>query len=254
MKIALFSDIHANLPALQAVLADIDSRNPDLIYCLGDLVGYAPYPNEVVNEIRKRKIPTIAGNYDEGIGLGSDECGCAYKAPEEKSNGAMSIAYTNNLVTPEERAYLKNLPRHFALDFEFNGEKFRFLMVHGSPRKINEYLFEDRDEKSLVRIMAFGNADIMAFGHTHKPYHRLLKNENGTYRHAINIGSVGKPKDGDNRACYVILDINPETSMTKADSLKVEFIRVAYDFENIAKAIEDSPLPNDFADMLRKAY
>ena len=254
MKIALFSDIHANLPALQAVLADIDSRNPDLIYCLGDLVGYAPYPNEVVNEIRKRKIPTIAGNYDEGIGLASDECGCAYKAPEEKSNGAISITYTNNLVNLEERAYLKGLPRHFVLDFEFNKEKFKFLMVHGSPRKINEYLFEDREEKSLMRIMEGSNADIMAFGHTHKPYHRVLKNENGTYRHAINIGSVGKPKDGDNRSCYVILDINSETSMANPDSLKVEFIRVAYDFESIAKAIEDSPLPNDFAEMLRKAF
>lgn len=255
MKIALFSDIHANLPALQAILADIDNRNPDLIYCLGDLVGYAPYPNEVINEIRKRKIPTIAGNYDEGIGLASDECGCAYKAPEEKTNGAISIAYTNNLVLPEERAYLKNLPRHFALDFEHNGEKFKFLMVHGSPRKINEYLFEDRDEKSLMRIMEFGHADIMAFGHTHKPYHRILQNtEGGTFRHAINIGSVGKPKDGDNRACYVILDIDPDTSMKKPESVKVEFIRVAYDYENIAQAIEASPLPNDYADMLRKAY
>ena len=255
MKIALFSDIHANFPALQAVLADIDSRNPDLIYCLGDLVGYAPYPNEVVNEIRKRKIPTIAGNYDEGIGLTSDNCGCAYKAEEEKSNGAISIAYTNQLIRPEERQYLKHLPRHFVLDFEHNGEKFKFLMVHGSPRKINEYLFEDRDEKSLMRIMEFGHADIMAFGHTHKPYHRILQNtEGGTFRHAINIGSVGKPKDGDNRACYVMLDIDPDTSMKNPESVKVEFIRVAYGYENIAQAIEASPLPNDYADMLRKAY
>jgi predicted phosphodiesterase len=265
MKIALFSDIHANFPALQAVLADIDSRDPDLIYCLGDLVGYAPYPNEVINEIRKRKIPTIAGNYDEGIGLTSDNCGCAYKAEEEKSNGAISIAFTNQIIKPEERAYLKNLPRHFALDFEHNGEKFKFLMVHGSPRKINEYLFEDRDEESLMRIMEHGHADIMAFGHTHKPYHRILQNtvekrnpdtigKRETFRHAINIGSVGKPKDGDNRACYVILDINSDTSMTNPDSIKVEFVRVAYDFETIAQAIEKTILPNEYADMLRKAY
>lgn len=85
MKIALFSDIHANLPALETVLEDIDSRQPDAIYCLGDLVGYAPWPNEVINEVRKRRIPTIAGNYDEGIGLHSDECGCAYKTDKEKS-------------------------------------------------------------------------------------------------------------------------------------------------------------------------
>lgn len=254
MKIALFSDIHANLPALQAVLADIDSRNPDLIYCLGDLVGYAPYPNEVINEIRKRKIPTIAGNYDEGIGLTSDNCGCAYKEQDEKDYGAISIAFTNQIVKPDERAFLKNLPRHFAIDFEHNGEKFKFLMVHGSPRKINEYLFEDREEKSLLQIMESGKADIMAFGHTHKPYHRILANENGTHRHAINIGSVGKPKDGDNRACYVILEISPETSMKSPESLRVEFVRVAYDFESIAQAVEASPLPDVYADMLRKAY
>ena len=255
MKIALFSDIHANLPALLAVLEDIDNKNPDLIYCLGDLVGYAPYSNEVIQEIRKRKIPTIAGNYDEGIGLASDNCGCAYKEAEEKSNGAISIDYTNQIVKPDERAFLKNLPRHFAIDFEFNHEKFKFLMVHGSPRKINEYLFEDREEKSLFRIMEQANANIMAFGHTHKPYHRILANEDRkTHRHAINIGSVGKPKDGDNRACYVILEITPETSMSKPDSINVEFVRVPYDFESIAQAVEASPLPNVYADMLRNAY
>lgn len=255
MKIALFSDIHANLPALQAVLADIDQRNPDLIYCLGDLVGYAPYPNEVIAAIQQRKIPTIAGNYDEGIGLASDHCGCAYKEPIDKSHGAISIAYTNSIIQPAARAFLKELPRHFALDFEFQGEKFRLLLVHGSPRKINEYLFEDRDEKSLLRIMEQAQADIMAFGHTHKPYHRILINEEGnTFRHAINIGSVGKPKDGDVRACYVILEITPETSMSESTSLSVEFVRVPYDVESIASAVEASPLPNEYADMLRKAY
>jgi putative phosphoesterase len=254
MKIALFSDIHANYPALQAVLADIEKRNPDLIYCLGDLVGYAPFPNEVINEIRKRKIPTIAGNYDEGIGLASDNCGCAYKVQDEKDNGAISIAFTNQVIKSEERAFLKNLPRHFAIDFEHNAEKFKFLMVHGSPRKINEYLFEDREEKSLMKIMEYGNANIMAFGHTHKPYHRILQNEDGTFRHAINIGSVGKPKDGDNRACYVILEVSSETSMKYPESLGVEFVRVEYDFESVARAIEESSLPNIYAEMLRKAY
>ncbi len=126
---------------------------------------------------------------------------------------------------------------------------------HGSRKspKINEYLFEDRDEKSLQRIMEQAGADIMALGHTHKPYHRVLKNEDGTHRHAINIGSVGKPKDGDNRACYVLLEITPETTMKKPE-LKVEFLRVAYDFKSVAQSVEASPLPNEYADMLRKAY
>ncbi len=258
MKIALFSDIHANLPALEAVLADMEKQKPDAIYCLGDLVGYNVWPNEVIHEIRKRGIPTIAGNYDQGIGLASDNCGCAYKTDEDKAMGKISIAYTNEIVGQEERNYLRTLPAHLSIEFQLSEkEKLRIVLVHGSPRKINEYLFEDRDEKSLLRIMEQANADILAFGHTHKPYHRILAYEvrgEANYRHAINIGSVGKPKDGDPSACYVLLTINQDSSFQSSNSVAVDFIRVAYDMEKAATAIENSPLPNEYADMLRKAY
>ena len=255
MKIALFSDIHANLPALEACLADIDKHQPDAIYCLGDLVGYNIWPNEVINIIRKRGIPTIAGNYDFGIGRTSDECGCAYKTDEEKELGKVSISYTNKIINTEERNYLSTLPAHIKVEFQLNEDKLNLLLVHGSPRRINEYLFEDRDEKSLLRIMRDADADIMCFGHTHKPYHRILTQteESARYRHAINIGSVGKPKDGDPRGCYVLLHINEASNNTIKESIQVDFIRFAYDVEKAAKAIEDSPLPNQYADMLRKA-
>lgn len=255
MKIALFSDIHANLPALEAVLTDMDSRQPDAIYCLGDLVGYAPWPNEVIREIRKRRIPTIAGNYDEGIGLGVNECGCAYKTDKEKSMGEISISYTNEIVKADERAYLRTLPRHIRLEFEAQPEKLQLLMVHGSPRKINEYLLEDRQEKSMLRIMEEANADLMFFGHTHKPYHRKFAYQadgQTFFRHAINTGSVGKPKDGDPRAAYIMLHIDHKANRMDPSSFEVEFIRVEYDVEKAAKAVEESPLPNEYADMLRK--
>lgn len=254
MKLVFFSDIHANLPALEAFFADIDSKKFDAVYCLGDLVGYNIWPNEVINEIRKRNIPTIAGNYDFGIGRTSDDCGCAYKTDHEKANGAVSISFTNQIVKPDERKYLRQLPSHIRLEYQLNEEKFDVLGVHGSPRKINEYLFVDRDEKSLLRIMEQANAHIMLFGHTHKPYHRILKDEQGHYRHAINIGSVGKPKDGDTRGGYVMLAIDESFSLAKSDSFKVDFVRFEYDIEKAAKAVEDSPLPNEYADMLRKAY
>jgi len=257
MKIALFSDIHANLPALEACLADIESRMPDAIYCLGDLVGYNIWPNEVINTIRKKGIPTIAGNYDFGIGRTSDDCGCAYKADEEKDMGKVSISFTNQIVGTDERAYLRTLPVHIRVEFQLNDDKLNLLLVHGSPRRINEYLFEDRDEKSLLRIMEQADADIMCFGHTHKPYHRVLPSGdtgNPHFRHAINIGSVGKPKDGDARGGYVLLTINEESSVLTAQSVGVDFIRFAYDVEKAAKAVEDSPLPDKYADMLRKAY
>jgi len=257
MKIALFSDIHANLPALAALFKDIESRKPDAVYCLGDLVGYNIWPNEVINEVRNRGIPTIAGNYDFGIGRTSNDCGCAYKTDKEKEMGAVSISYTNSIVGSEERNYLRTLPAHLRVEFQLNDDKINLLMVHGSPRRINEYLFEDRDEKSLLRIMRDAGADIMCFGHTHKPYHRILnqtgENE-GHFRHAVNIGSVGKPKDGDPRGCYVILTIHEHSSTTSADSLSVEFVRFDYEVEKAAKAVEGSPLPVEYADMLRKAY
>jgi putative phosphoesterase len=255
MKIALFSDIHANLPALEACLKSIEQQKPDAIYCLGDLVGYNIWPNEVINEIRKRGIPTIAGNYDQGIGLMSDDCGCAYKTEVEKDMGKISISYTNSIVKSGERNYLRTLPAHIKITFQLNNDKFNILLVHGSPRKINEYLFEDREEKSLYRIMEQADTDIMCFGHTHKPYHRILPTvptENMHYRHAINIGSVGKPKDANPKGCYVMLSIDADSSIGNKDAVEVEFIRFEYDVEKAAEAVENSPLPSEYAEMLRK--
>lgn len=257
MNIALFSDIHANLPALEAFFTDMESRKPDAVYCLGDLVGYNIWPNEVINEVRKRGIPTIAGNYDQGIGLMSDECGCAYKTETERKMGKISISFTNSIVKTEERKYLSTLPAHIKIEFQLNEHKLTLLLVHGSPRKINEYLFEDREEKSLLRIMEQAGADILCFGHTHKPYHRIVNagtNGQNHYRHAINIGSVGKPKDGNPKGGYVMLSIDEKSSIVDKDSIAVQFIRFDYDVEKAAKAIENSPLPNEYADMLRRGY
>ena len=133
-------------------------------------------------------------------------------------------------------------------------EKMDLLLVHGSPRKINEYLFEDRPEKSLLRIMEDADADIMCFGHTHKPYHRILNSgeaENSHFRHAINLGSVGKPKDGNPQGCYVLLEIGEAASAAKKESIQVQFIRFDYDVEKAAKAVEESRLPNAYAENLR---
>jgi putative phosphoesterase len=255
MKIALFSDIHANLPALEALFSDIDSRKPDAIFCLGDFVGYNIWPNEVINAVRRRGIPSIAGNYDFGIGRSSDDCGCAYKTDDEKANGAVSISFTNKIVKDEERKFLRSLPAHIKVEFQLNNDNLKLLLIHGSPRRINEYLFEDRDEKSLLRIIEQADADVMCFGHTHKPYHRTLNAAIGGknyFRHAINTGSVGKPKDGNPQGGYVQLTINDHSSVLNPDSILVDFIRFDYDIERASKAIEDSPLPIAYSESLRK--
>ena len=265
MTLAVFSDVHANLPALEAVLADIDARlgrgEVDAVYCLGDLVGYATWPNETVLAVQERGIPTIAGNYDEGVGLGSDDCGCAYQTDEDKARGAESIAYTNAAVTDATRAYLRSLPRHIRVTVAAPRQKGTFpvevLLVHGSPRRVNEYLFEETPDKTLLGRMAEAGADVMLFGHTHKPYHKALaaEGEGGetNYRHAVNTGSVGKPKDSDPRAGYVLLTVDAERPKTDPDYCRAEFVRVPYDVEEAARAVEASPLPDAFADMLRRA-
>lgn len=247
MKIALLSDIHANLPALEAVLANMETRKPDAVYCLGDLVGYNVWPNEVVHEIRKRGIATLAGNHDLKVKKGA--------AIEIATKPDKNFAYA--IVGENEKDYLLTLPAHIRLEFQLNGEKMNLLFVHGSPRSVNEYLSEDMDEALLATIMEDVDADVLCFGHSHKPYHKTIavkKHGVIVHKHAINIGSVGKPKDGDSRACYVLLHIHSNTGILYPESLQVEFVRVGYDVEKAARAIEDSPLPNEFADMIRQAF
>lgn len=255
MRIALFSDIHANLPALEAFFADVENRNVDALYCLGDLVGYNIWPNEIIQEIRKRNIATIAGNHDEAIGNMVN----TQKEIDVKilNNGSISKEFTNQLLTEDNRLYLKTLPANISLEFKFNNEKINVLLVHGSPNSIDEYIFEERPKKELIEMMNTSNADILCFGHTHKPFHKVLNIQaNGitNYKHAINIGSVGKPKDNNTKGCYVILELNKHTSMLDEKSINVEFIRFNYNIEKAAKAIEDSILPNEFANNLRNGY
>lgn len=240
-QITVFGDIHANLPALEAVFADMAARGlDDSPYCLGDLVGYATFPDEVIAAIRARNIPTIMGNYDQGVGNDSDNCGCAYRTAEARALGDRSIAWSNAHTSAGNKAFLRQLPPQIAL--QLGG--LRVLLVHGSPRRINEYLYADRPDASLERLLDQAGADVLVAGHTHKPYHRVLPSG----RHVVNAGSVGKPKDGDPRACYAIL-------RARDGALQVEFRRVPYDVERAARAIEATEppgaMPHEFAAMLR---
>ncbi len=236
-RIVVFGDIHGNIAALEAVWADMDERDLGSDrYCLGDLVGYGTFPNEVVEFLRSREIPTLVGNYDQGVGNNSDDCGCAYQTEIEQQRGDRSIAWTNTEITDRNRAHLRTLHE----DIEIDLGELRVRLVHGSPRRINEYLYEDRPDTSFERLIDIADADVLVCGHTHLPYHKLLS-EN---RHVINAGSVGKPKDGDSRACYAVLSAD-------GGNLSVTFHRVAYDVERMATAIEDSEMPTAFADMLR---
>lgn len=231
MRIGIISDIHGNLPALEAVLDDLGPKQLDALYCLGDLVGYAAFPNEVTERIRAQGIPTIMGNYDDGVGFDRDECGCAYTDPVERQLGDRSLEWTKAIVTTDNKAFLRSLEK----EIRFDADGKRVLLVHGSPRRINEYLFEDRPLSSFQRLAASSNADIVVFGHTHRPYTKLV---DGVL--FVNAGSVGKPKDGDWRAGYVVLE-------PSSDAHAVTFVRIPYDVKTVADAIRASDLPDQFA-------
>jgi putative phosphoesterase len=230
MRIALFSDIHANYQALDAVLADIRTARPDRVYCLGDLVGYASAPDDVVERIRREGVPTVMGNYDDGVGFDRDECGCAYREASDRELGQRSLEWTKAHTTADNKAFLRTL----AVEIRFDVAGTRVLLVHGSPRKMNEYLFEDRPLSSFQRLARSSNADVIVYGHTHVPYSKTV---DGVL--FVNAGSVGKPKDGDPRACYALLDLSAAPMVT--------FRRVEYDVASAAAGIRRTDLPPRFA-------
>jgi len=162
-RAVVFGDIHGNITALEAVFDDMSDRElGNDRYCLGDLVGYGTFPNEVVEFVRSRSIPTIMGNYDQGVGNNSDDCGCAYQTETEQQRGEQSIRWTNEQITDENREYLRTLDER--IRFELGD--LEVVLVHGSPRRINEYLYEDRPDSSFERLLDSVEADVLesAFG------------------------------------------------------------------------------------------
>src|SRR5687767_2572399 len=245
MKYALISDIHANLPALEAVLADIDARgDADAIYHLGDLVGYAPWPNESVGLLRDRGINGIAGNYDSTVATDYKHCGCKYEDPRQEELSHLSYQWTRQHASASTKSFLAALP--FRLDIRALGGHVAgptLTLVHGTPTLNTVYWTEDRSDAFCLKMAeqaGLSARDVIAFGHTHVPWHREIEGI-----HFVNTGSVGRPKDGDWRAGYVLLDVGA------GDPPRVEFVRVEYDVEEVARAILASELPHDFAEYLR---
>ncbi len=230
---AVFSDVHGNLPGLEAILADIDRRRVPATISLGDLVGYGPSPNEVALLVRDRGIPTLMGNYDQGIGFETGDCGCVYKTDEQRAEGAASLAWTQEAVTGEVKAYLRTLDDHFELETSVG----TLLAVHGSPRRINEYLFEDRSETAMARMAREFPYPAILFGHTHVPYARSVGETV-----FVNVGSGGRPKDGDWRVCYAVVD-----PIKLGTAGFVEFVRVPYDHDRLRRELATTPLITSFA-------
>ncbi|HWZ58671.1 MAG TPA: metallophosphoesterase family protein [Gemmatimonadaceae bacterium] len=245
MRYALLSDIHANLPALEAVLRDIAYRDPavDATYHLGDLVGYAPWPNETVALLRTHAIAGIAGNYDSTVGTGYKHCGCKYEDARQEALSHESYAWTLAHTSADTKAYLAGLP--FRIDLRPLGGHASgptVTLVHGIPTLNTVYWTSDRPDTFCTKMAHLTGAragDVIAFGHTHLPWHRELDGV-----HFVNTGSVGRPKDGDWRAQYTVLEVGNGAP-------HVDLVRVDYDVEQTARAILNSELPHEFATYLR---
>ena len=238
-RLAIFSDIHANFPAMGEVASHIRDNDYDGVYCLGDLGGYASEPNEVQDLVMFLECPVVMGNYDEGVGFNKDSCGCNYVKPFDVKMSDVSFFWTREHTTDANKAWLRELPREIRLEVE--GQ--RVLLCHGSPASTTEYLFETRSEPYLKKFTPGGHddtrADVIVFGHTHVPYHRVVDGV-----HFVNTGSVGRPKDGDPRAGYCVLTID-------GDQVTTEQVRLEYDVGAACSRLLAAGLPPYFADYLR---
>ena len=247
MRYALISDIHGNLPALDAVLADVDRRSDvDAVYHVGDLVGYGPWPNAIVDRLLERNISGVAGNYDSTVAADHSHCGCRSESPRQEELAQASFEWTRRQVTERTRRYLASLP--FRLDLRPLGGHTAgptISLVHSTSVNNLVYLTEDRSDEFLSKIARQANlspGDALCFGHTHRPWHRVVGGI-----HFVNTGSVGRPKDGDWRAGYVLLDVTGEPP-----TITAEFVRLEYKIESTIGAIAEAGLPEEFGEFLIK--
>ncbi|RQD81634.1 MAG: CHAD domain-containing protein [Methanocalculus sp. MSAO_Arc2] len=231
LRIALIGDIHANLPALRAVISDAEQRGATHILHLGDIIGFGPFPEETVRVIREKEIIGVAGNIDcDILSLTKKECGKKVVGDDEKS---ITLCWTRKQLSKESRRYLGSLQREIRITV--NGST--LLLTHGSPGSIQGRLGPETSGAELLDYAQAAQADVVVSAHTHIPWTQTLNN-----CLFINTGSVGRPADRDPRACYCVLETAP---------LSVCHIRIPYDIEAVTGAMEDAGLPPAISRMFR---
>ena len=239
-RIAVLGGVYSNALALEATLADARARGAEAVFCLGDMGGFGPHPDRVFPLLRDHGVLAIQGNYDESLASGRTDCGCGYTDPRDNHYAALSYRYTFDGTSTENKAWLGALPRQRRLKLGPH----RVLMCHGSPRVINEFLWESATPNGLLRhLMERAEADVMLCTHTGIKWHRALPDA----RHAVNVGVIGRPEnDGRTNVWYTVLTAGPD--------LAVEFVPVAYDHETLAREMEREGLPAEFAETVRTGW
>lgn len=235
MKIGIISDIHANLAALEAVLAEMGKIGISLIFNGGDSVGYSPFPNECLELLRKKKVRSIRGNYDEAVANGSDSCGCPFGGDMHKKciqNGSLNWTIQN--VSTKNKEYLLSLPNHISLETSAG----ILALVHTDMDDLELWITKNSTD-DILRMADQFMADILVMGHIHEQY---MVSVNGII--AINPGAVGRPFDGDPRAAFATITIED-------GEIFPELHRVEYDVEANCTALLQTGLPPQIAGALR---
>jgi predicted phosphodiesterase len=243
-RVAVFGGVYNNALALEATLEDARQRNVEAIFCLGDMGGFGPHPDRVFPILKAAGVLAIQGNYDESLALGKDDCGCGYTDPRDNFFARVSYEYTFRQTSPANKAWLGTLPKHRRITL---GRR-RILLCHGSPRIINEFLWESSTPNGLVeKLLRDFRTDVLLCTHTGLKWHRPLADG----KHLVNVGVIGRPEnDGKTNVWYTILTARDATG----DGLQVEFVPVDYDYETLAREMEREGLPDEFVETIRTGW
>lgn len=235
-RIAVFGGIYSNYLALEAALADVRRRGVDAVYCLGDLGAFGPHPDRVFPLLIDNHVQCIQGNYDNSIGNDRADCQCGYTDPRDNHFARLSYEYTYTHTSPENRRWMQALPTERRLTLG----RHRVLMCHGSPRKMNEFLWESTTSTHFLEHLAEEyEADVMLGTHTGIKWMRVL----GRERLFVNAGVLGRPEnDGTTHVWYTLLEAGPE--------LSVEFVPVSYDHRRLALEMRAEKLPQEFGETI----
>jgi diadenosine tetraphosphatase ApaH/serine/threonine PP2A family protein phosphatase len=239
-RVAVFGGVYNNTLALEATLEDTRQRDVEAIFCLGDMGGFGPHPNRVFPLLQAGRVLAIQGNYDESLALGKGDCGCGYIDPSDNSFARVSYEYTFRHTSPEHKAWLGTLPKQRRITLG----QYQMLMCHGSPRIINEFLWESSTPNGLVeKFLRDYRTDVLLCTHTGIKWHRPLAKG----QHLVNVGVIGRPEnDGRTNVWYTIL--------TAGDTMQVEFVPVHYEHETLARQMEQEGLPGEFIETIRTGW
>lgn len=242
-RIAVFGGIYNNYLALEATIADARARGAESLFCLGDMGGFGPHPDRVFPLLKAAAVRAIQGNYDHSLAMGLDNCQCGYTDPQDNAFAALSYQYTFTHTAPEHKAWLGTLPRMH----RFRLGSSEVLLCHGSPRAVNEFLWESTTPDCLLRRFCRDTgANVLCFTHTGIKWHRAL----GDGRHAINVGVIGRPEnDGKTVVWYALL-----TAGSANSDLMVEFVPVDYEHERLVREMETEGLPVEFIETIRTGW